>query len=164
MGNELIRAESSGGQRSIDASMDVSLDAGLSLVPWLDAQSANLVRTLAHELWVHHREVVALILFGSIARHDERSLDDSEPSDIDLVLLVEDRLPEQKSLSIIHTIGATSHALGYAPREIQPLLVERSLAGWDPLFVENVARDGILLWARGPLPEPLAPIAERARQ
>ena len=30
------------------------------------------------------------------------------------------------------------------------------------MFIENVARDGILLWSRAPLPAPFAPIAERA--
>jgi hypothetical protein len=30
------------------------------------------------------------------------------------------------------------------------------------LFIENVARDGILLWSRASLPTPFAPIAERA--
>lgn len=154
MGNELIDLQKGIGY--------LTTDAVLNTVPWLDAQTVDLVRALSRELWLQHPEAVALILFGSIARHDERPLDDSEPSDVDLLVLIEDRLPERQALAIIHTIGETSHALGYAPRDIQPVLMERSVAGWDPLFVENVARDGILLWARGPLPEPFAPIAERA--
>lgn len=39
--------------------------------------------------------------------------------------------------------------------------VVHDLADWDEMFVENVARDGLLLWARGPLPDVLAPVAER---
>lgn len=137
-------------------------DDGLRAVPWLDVQSADLVRAIARALALHHLEVYAVILFGSIARHDERPLSDSEPSDVDILLLIQHPLPEECALAIIHTIGETSHALGYAPRDVPPLLVERDLSGWDPLFVANIARDGILLWARGPLPASLAPVAERA--
>jgi len=43
----------------------------------------------------------------------------------------------------------------------RPPPVASDLAGLDACFVENVARDGRLLWARGPLPTALAPIAAR---
>ncbi len=36
------------------------------------------------------------------------------------------------------------------------MLTSRTLGEWDPAFVEQVARDGLLLFARKPLPEPLA--------
>jgi len=39
--------------------------------------------------------------------------------------------------------------------------MDRDLERWDPMFIGNVAHDGILLWARGPLPTPFALIAER---
>ncbi len=41
------------------------------------------------------------------------------------------------------------------------MLAVRDLADWDLTFVESVARDGILLWARGPLPSSLADVASR---
>lgn len=34
-------------------------------------------------------------------------------------------------------------------------------ARWDPQFIEHIARDGILLWARGPLPPALAAVEAR---
>ena len=154
MGNDLIHDTSS----NITADQAVS---GIRALPWLDARTARLICLITTRLADLHPEVLAVILFGSVARHDERPLADSEPSDVDLLLLVEQRLPEERALAIHHTLGETAHTFGYAPRDVQPLLVERDLAGWDPLFVENVARDGILLWARGPLPVPLAAVAAR---
>jgi len=43
-----------------------------------------------------------------------------------------------------------------APREVNVLLSDRTMHMWDSLFLENLARDGILLDARGSLPSPLA--------
>jgi hypothetical protein len=37
------------------------------------------------------------------------------------------------------------------------------LAHWDAVFGENDARDGLLLWARGPLPPALAAVEEPTR-
>jgi hypothetical protein len=45
---------------------------------------------------------------------------------------------------------------------MQVILATRDLTDWDPPFLEHVARDGVLLWARRPLPVALAPVAERA--
>ncbi len=50
----------------------------------------------------------------------------------------------------------------YPPREVQTLPVVWDLADWDPTFVASVARDGILLWARGALPPALAGVAARS--
>jgi predicted nucleotidyltransferase len=157
MGNDLIQ----------DTGSDMIADQialGIRTLPWLDTRTTELICLIANQLVEHHPEVTAVILFGSIARHDERPLTDSEPSDVDLLLLVEERLPEGRALAIHHTIGETAHTFGYTPRDVQPLLVERDFANWDPLFVENIARDGILLWARGPLPAPLAAVAARIQQ
>lgn len=41
------------------------------------------------------------------------------------------------------------------------MLASRRLREWGSTFVANVARDGILLFARGPLPGLLAPVAKR---
>jgi hypothetical protein len=43
-----------------------------------------------------------------------------------------------------------------APREVNVLLSDRTMQTWYSLFLENLARDGILLYARGSLPAPLA--------
>jgi hypothetical protein len=43
-----------------------------------------------------------------------------------------------------------------APREVNVLLSERTMQTWDSMFLDNVARDGIVLYARGSLPAQLA--------
>ncbi|HEY6410497.1 MAG TPA: hypothetical protein VIY29_23860 [Ktedonobacteraceae bacterium] len=43
-----------------------------------------------------------------------------------------------------------------APREVNVLLSDRTMQIWDSLFLENLARDGILLYARSSIPAPLA--------
>ncbi len=38
------------------------------------------------------------------------------------------------------------------------MFASRTMRDWDTTFVANVARDGLLLWARGPLPAPLSAV------
>lgn len=137
-------------------------------IPWLDQATSAGVTDIVHSLASQHREAYAVILFGSVARHEERPLDDPEPSDVDLLLIVDWALlnpatPESTSaqdLALVHTIGEADYR-HQSPREIKFIFAARDLEGCDELFLENVAHDGILLWARGPLPAPLAAIAER---
>ncbi|HEX8727075.1 MAG TPA: hypothetical protein VF739_00540, partial [Ktedonobacterales bacterium] len=94
----------------------------------------------------------------SVARHDERPLTDQQPSDVDLLAIFDTdqdttRLP--RGLDITHTIGLARNLYLDAPREVQVMFGTRALREWDTTFIANVARDGILLWARGPLPTPL---------
>jgi predicted nucleotidyltransferase len=124
----------------------------------------DIVQSLA----VEHPEALAVILFGSVARHEERPLDDLQLSDVDLLLLVDAtaldpqarRLSREQELALHHTIGEADYR-HRSPREIQVMFMDRDLERWDPMFIEHVAHDGVLLWARGPLPTPFAPIAER---
>lgn len=135
---------------------------------WLDPQTAAGVTDIAQSLARHHPEVQAVILFGSVARREERPLDDPEPSDVDLLVVLDasavepgaQRLSHQRELALRATIGEADYRQR-SPREINVFFLYRTLAGWDELFLENVARDGLLLWARGPLPEALAPIERR---
>jgi predicted nucleotidyltransferase len=135
---------------------------------WLDPQSAAGVADIAHSLALHHPEVQAVILFGSVARREEHPLEDPEPSDIDLLVVLDadtvepgtERLSHERELALRATIGEADYRQR-SPREINVFFLYRNLAGWDELFLENVARDGLLLWARGPLPEALAPIERR---
>jgi predicted nucleotidyltransferase len=137
-------------------------------MPWLDPATAAGVVDIVQSLAVEHPEAYAVILFGSVARREERSLDDSEPSDVDLLLLFDPAvldpsargLTREQELALIHTIGEADYRQ-QSPREIKFIFASRDLEGCDELFIDNVARDGILLWARGPLPAPLAAIAER---
>jgi predicted nucleotidyltransferase len=135
----------------------------------LDPETVASVIDICQSLIESHPEAIAVILFGSVARREERPLDDPEPSDVDLLLLLDpatyipgaSRLTREQELALHHTIGMADYR-HHAPREIKTLFVYRDLERWDSLFIENVARDGILLWSRAPLPTPFAPIAERA--
>ncbi len=99
-----------------------------------------------------------MILFGSVARYEERPPDDSSPSDVDLLAIFDttDRLVRPYREDIFATI-IDAYALHLdAPREVNVLLSDRTMQTWDPMFLENLARDGILLYARGSLPAPIA--------
>lgn len=66
-----------------------------------------------------------------------------------------------RGLDITHTIGLARNRHLDAPREVQVMFATRAMREWDSTFVANVARDGLLLWARGHLPQPLSAL-ERA--
>jgi hypothetical protein len=38
------------------------------------------------------------------------------------------------------------------------MFASRTMREWDATFIANVTRDGLLVWARGPLPEPLSAV------
>ena len=123
------------------------------VVPWLDPKTSQLVAAIVAVVATEHPEVQAAILFGSVARHEERPLDDPHPSDVDMLLLVtpdprRQRLPYAQQLGLWESIGEVQYRHRDAPREVEVTLVESTLADWDELFVANVARDGILLWYR----------------
>lgn len=122
-------------------------------VPWLDAKTATLVAAIIAVVAAKHPEVEAAILFGSLARHEERPLDDPSPSDVDLLLLVRpdparQRLPYAQQLALWESIGNMQYRYRDAPREVEVTLTESTLADWDEMFVTNVAHDGIYLWTR----------------
>ena len=126
---------------------------------WLDEATAALVKETVNLLIKRHADILlAVILFGSVARHEERPADDASPSDVDLLAIFDttDRLVRPYREDIFATIiDAYAHHLD-APREVNVLLSDRTMHTWDSMFLENLARDGILLYARGSLPAPLA--------
>jgi hypothetical protein len=83
---------------------------------------------------------------------------DANPRSVDLLAIFSttDRLvrPHREAI-FATTIDASALHLD-APREVKVLLSDRTMQIWDPIFLENLARDGILLYARGSLPAPLA--------
>jgi predicted nucleotidyltransferase len=81
-------------------------------VPWLDDQTAALVHAIAASVARRHPDLRAGILYGSVARHEERPLTDSEPSDVDLLLLVEEYLSEKRLRALYHTVGERAHSNG----------------------------------------------------
>jgi predicted nucleotidyltransferase len=130
-----------------------------TIPPWLDPASAALVRDIVATLVREYTDLLAVILYGSVARHDERPLDAPHPSDVD-VLVVFDTNDE---LVTVHRGLAISQALGPAygrhldaPHDVRVMLASRSLREWDPTFIASVARDGVPLFIRDRLPEALA--------
>lgn len=130
-------------------------------LPWLDRQTATEVDAIVAALARRQPAVLAVIVFGSVARHDERPLTDAEPSDVDVLLVVTPGLAEEAAVAIHDTIGMAGQPFGYTPRTIEPLLIEADLNGWDAAFIANILRDGVMLWARASLPQPFALIQHR---
>ncbi len=126
---------------------------------WLDEATSALVEETVRMLIKRDANILlAMILFGSVARHEERPLDDSCPSDVDLLAIFDttDRLVKPYREDIFATIIDACALHLDAPREVNVLLSDRTMQTWDAMFLDNLARDGILLYARGSLPAPLA--------
>lgn len=126
---------------------------------WLDRATRALIEDIIRLLSERHRDLLAVILYGSVARHEERPLGTFNPSDVDLLAVFDSDDP----LLDVHQGDSLSHTLGLAyirhldaPREVKVMFSSRSLQEWDPTFITNVARDGIVLFKRGPLPVPFA--------
>jgi len=139
---------------------------GIHPIPWLDAESDRFVRHTLALLIARREDLQSAVLFGSVARRRARPLTDSHPSDVD-VLLIFDAEPGKTTIS-----GAQHFAVSVAKvdvidlypdaRDLQFALTLPTFAGWDGSFIENIARDGVLLWAREPLPVALHAIQKRA--
>ena len=126
---------------------------------WLDISTRTLVEDIINVLSERHPDLLAVILYGSIARHEERQLDAINTSDVDLLAVFDSDDP----LLDVHQGDILSHTLGLAysrhldaPREVQVMFSSRTLQEWDSTFIANVMRDGIVLFARGPLPTSFA--------
>lgn len=136
------------------------MQQGLSAIPpWLDKETRDLVRDKINQLVARHANLLAVILYGSIARHEERSLDEPDPSDVDLLVVLDTDDPHvvlSQLRSLFYTMGLAEDRHLDAPREVNVMVSSRTLQEWDPNFIENVRRDGIVLYQRGVLPAPLA--------
>ena len=128
---------------------------------WLDNETqaliADLIETVRQE---NEQRIVAVILYGSVARHEERPLDDPEPSDVDLLMVFDTDDPAAPyAWDINEALGAAYRRHLHAPREVNIMFATRDLTEWDETFIENVACDGIVLY--GTLPLPLLPESTR---
>jgi predicted nucleotidyltransferase len=126
---------------------------------WLDEATSALVEETVRLLIKRHANILlAVILFGSVARHEERPLDDSCPSDVDLLAIFDttDRLVKPYREDIFATVVDACALHLDAPREVNVVLSDRTMRTWDSMFLDNLAREGILLYAHGSLPAPLA--------
>jgi predicted nucleotidyltransferase len=124
----------------------VPYEAAIPVVPWLDEESSSLVRAVVASVAHAHRNLRAAVLYGSVARHEERPLTDDAPSDVDLLLLFDlalgqNRLAVEQRLAISESIGQALDRHPDAPREVQTLYAVGDLTDWDTTFVGNVARD-----------------------
>ena len=126
---------------------------------WFDKATRAMVEEIIGLLAERHPDLLTVILYGSVARHEERPLGANNPSDVDLLAVFDSDDP----LLDVHQGDSLSHTLGLAYtrhldalREVQVLFASRSLQEWDPTFIANVSRDGILLYIRGSLPAPFA--------
>jgi hypothetical protein len=99
-----------------------------------------------------------VILFASVARHEERPTFDDSPSDVNLLAIFDttDRFVRPYREDIFASIIDACALHLDAPREVNVLLSDPTTQTWDSMFLENLARDRILLYARGSLPAPLA--------
>jgi predicted nucleotidyltransferase len=81
--------------------------------PWLDEETSALVREKAELLAQRHPDVIAIILYGSVARHEERSLDVPDPSDVDLLVVLNGNRDAVRSqiLALVHTAGLAGPGL-----------------------------------------------------
>ena len=133
-----------------------------AIPPWLDTETSALVEDLVVSMTRERPDALAVILYGSIARHDERPLDDPHPSDVDLLIVFDtddERIALHEGAALFRILGRAYDRHVDAPRDVKIMFASRTLGEWDPTFVATVARDGIALWARGPLPAPLAAVA-----
>ena len=56
-----------------------------AIPPWFDPASAALVRDIVATLVREYVDLLAVILYGSVARRDERPVDAPHPSDVDVL-------------------------------------------------------------------------------
>lgn len=119
---------------------------------WLDEATQALVRDLIATLIARHKEqIVAILLYGSVARHDERPLDDPYPSDVDMLVIF--RTADRHAPFDWHidaTLGDAYRRHLDAPREVNLMFGTQTLDEWDPTYIENVLRDGIVLYGAVP--------------
>src|SRR2546429_9278356 len=136
--------------------MPLMLDA---IPPWLDSKTRALVRDKVDLLVKHHHNIIMVILYGSVARHDERPLDDPDPSDVDLLVVLDTESVKaivSQDMALFETMGIAEIKHLQAPRDVNVMLTTRTAHEWDEDFVENVKRDAIVLYHRGDLPEAFA--------
>ncbi len=132
---------------------------------WLDSLTSNLIVDIIGVLSERHSDLLAVILYGSIARHEERPLS-SNPSDVDLLAIFDSDDPllaVNRGDTLSHTLGLAYNRHLDVPREVQVMFASRNLQEWDPTFIANLAHDGIVLFHRGPLPTALEAYKDRSQ-
>jgi predicted nucleotidyltransferase len=125
--------------------------------PWLDNDTAALMEDIIVAVARARPDLLAAILYGSVARHEERPLNVPYPSDVDLLFVFDtddEYFTANQGHDVIHVLGLSRNRHLDAPREVQVLFSSRGIHEWDPTFVANVARDGKVLFSRRDASEP----------
>ncbi len=131
--------------------MQTRLSLPIPIPTHLDQQSRLLLEETVRLLIERQHDILrAVILFGSVARGEERPLADVQPSDVDVLAIFEagERLSLAKRLLITETILQALDRHLDAPRDINVLFGTRTLAEWHADFVANIERDSIILYLK----------------
>src|SRR5437762_14026484 len=89
------------------AAEDIEKTTG-PLPSWLDSETRALIKDVISVLSKRHPDLVAIILYGSVARHEERSLEEPDPSDVDLLAILDSDDPHvalRQGDALSHTLG-----------------------------------------------------------
>lgn len=116
----------------------------------LDGETAAFARELCRECAAAFAaELAAIVLFGSVARGEARPITDPQPSDVDLLFVFRGDAAHLATLrsAFFALFVAVERRHLRAPREINVVLAPHAMPGWDAMFLENVARDGVILYA-----------------
>ena len=96
----------------------------------LDSETHALIKDIIDSLSNRHPDLMAIILFGSVARHEERSLDDPDTSDVDLLALFNNDDPHFvlfQGDSLSHSLGLAYNRHLDAPREVKVMFSSRNM-------------------------------------
>ena len=142
--------------------------ADIPVVPWLDLETALTVRALVVQLIATDPDIMSVVLFGSVARHMERPLDDPDPSDVDLLVLYtmpavsatgETQSDARANTRAIEEAGSTIRQTAQeilsehpSPRECEVHVLPNTFHQASALFRTSVAEDGITLWSSDLVP------------
>ena len=116
MGTELTDQASREAQLPVESSIPVPSR--------LDDRTASLVRAITISLAARHPDVRAVILYGSVARREERPLTDPAPSDVDLLVLVDlepelDYIPYERHSALFESVGLADARYPVTPHDVQ---------------------------------------------
>ena len=139
--------------------------ADIPVVPWLDPETAGAVQALVVQLTALHPDIAAVVLFGSVARHTGRPLDDPDPSDVDVLVLYSvhavsatadtrsDRVADDRAIkAAISQTARDTLAEHPSPLQCDVHVLPNTLDQASVLFRASVAEDGITLWSSDLVP------------
>ncbi len=101
----------------------------------IEPQTRLLLDDLIAVLTQAYKDVLAVVLYGSFARHEERPLDDAHPSDVDVLAVFDDdpQLTAHRGMEITRTLNQAYARHVDAPRDVQVTFASRTLASGIPL-------------------------------